>query len=199
MQKRVEGPQSLNLQDSDIMYEPHFLGEQEAWDLFNTLISHVPWQQDQIKLFGKEYDQPRLTALYGTNGVPYSYSGILMHPHLFTPELLDLKTKVSTVTGHIFTSCLLNRYRNGSDSNGWHSDNEKELGANPVIASVSLGQTRLFKLKHRTVKGLQHAIMLDHGSLLLMRGVTQHFWLHQVPKTKRPVGERINLTFRYIQ
>lgn len=199
MEKACKAPQSLDLPDSDIINKPVFLGEEDAWELFRSLRSHVPWQQDQIKLFGKKFDQPRLTALYGTNGLPYSYSGIRMQPHQFTPELMELKNKVTAATGHTFTSCLLNLYRNGTDSNGWHSDNEKELGVNPVIASVSLGQSRLFRLKHRTVKGLQHTIMLDHGSLLLMRGTTQHFWLHQIPKTRRPVAERINLTFRFIQ
>lgn len=199
MEKLYQPPQALNLPDSDITYYRDFLGPAGAGKFFRSLRNNTPWREDQIKLFGKVYAQPRLTALYGNNGRPYSYSGILMQPLPFTPQLLKLKAKVASVCGHTFTSCLLNLYRDGNDSNGWHSDNEKELGINPVIASVSLGQARSFRLKHRTVKGLQHTIVLENGSLLLMKGETQHFWLHQVPKTKRMVRERINLTFRVIK
>lgn len=192
-------PQVLGLTESEIIYYPYFLEHALANELFRSLLDNTPWREDQIKLFGKVHLQPRLTALYGDNGLPYSYSGILMHPHPFTQELLDLKARVDSLCGLPFTSCLLNLYRDGKDSNGWHSDNEKELGANPVIASVSLGQARTFRLKHRTIKGLRHSMVLEHGSLLLMRGETQHFWLHQVPKTKRLVTERINITFRVIK
>jgi len=189
----------LNLPDSDILYYPSFLNMEKANLYFKRLRKEVPWQQDEIKVFGKVYAQPRLTALFSNNGKPYTYSNITMQPHPFTEELLDIKNKIETKTNVKFTTCLLNLYRDGKDSNGWHADNEKELGQNPVIASVTLGQERFFHLKHRTKKGLKHRLMLEHGSLLLMQGITQHHWLHQIAKTAKPIGERINLTFRIIK
>jgi alkylated DNA repair dioxygenase AlkB len=117
----------------------------------------------------------------------------------FTPTLELIKTKIETKTKQQFTTCLCNLYRDGQDSNGWHADNEKELGQNPIIASVSFGAERLFKLKHRTDKTLKHDIVLQHGSLLIMQGKTQHHWLHQIPKTRKITSERINLTFRIIK
>ncbi|MBU2946862.1 alpha-ketoglutarate-dependent dioxygenase AlkB family protein [Zobellia uliginosa] len=188
----------LNLPSSDIIYYPNFMDKKEADDSFRTLREKIPWQQDDITVFGKTYAQPRLTALYGNNGKSYSYSKLVMTPHRFTPELLKIKDKVETVAGVIFTTCLLNLYRNGQDSNGWHADNEKELGENPIIASVTLGQERFFHLKHKSDKSLKQKILLQNGSLLLMRGSTQKHWLHQIPKTAKIIDERINLTFRII-
>ncbi|MGB7393364.1 MAG: alpha-ketoglutarate-dependent dioxygenase AlkB [Pricia sp.] len=188
----------LGLPDSDIRYFPDFLDIQKADIYFEQLRNEVPWQQDDIKVFGKVYPQPRLTALYSNNGKPYSYSNITMQPHEFSDTLLEIKNKIETKTDVVFTTCLLNLYRHGKDSNGWHADNEKELGKNPVIASVTLGQERYFHLKHRDDKSLKHKILLQHGSLLLMEGATQHHWLHQIAKTARTIGERINLTFRVI-
>ena len=187
------------LKDADILYYPNFLETESAWELYNELLEGVPWIQDDIKVFGKIYAQPRLTAFYADNKNTYSYSGITMKPLQFTDPLIILKNKIEKLSGHQFTSCLLNLYRDGQDSNGWHADNEKELGTNPVIASVSLGGKRLFKMKHRSIKGLKYDLQLEHGSLLLMKGSTQHFWLHQIPKTKKEVEKRINLTFRYIK
>jgi alkylated DNA repair dioxygenase AlkB len=158
----------------------------------------VLWQQDDIKIFGKVYQQPRLTALFGTNGKPYSYSNITMQPHRFTKELLEIKQKIGFLCEAEFTTCLLNLYRDGKDSNGWHADDEQELGQNPTIASVSLGQERFFHLRHKKNKSLKHKILLEHGSLLLMQGETQHHWQHQIPKTAKPMGERVNLTFRVL-
>lgn len=187
----------FNLPNAAISYYPNFFSQQESNWYFEKLLKETPWQQDDIKVFGKTHPQPRLTALYGTNGKSYSYSHITMHPHLFTPELLEIKQAVEMVTQTQFTTCLLNLYRNGKDSNGWHADNEKELGINPVIASVSFGDTRKFKLKHRT-KDIKQDIELTHGSLLIMAGETQHHWLHAIPKTAKQKTERINLTFRVI-
>ncbi|HEA20755.1 MAG TPA: alpha-ketoglutarate-dependent dioxygenase AlkB [Pricia antarctica] len=188
----------LNLPDSDITYFPNFLDEDIANGYFECLKKEVPWQQDNIKVFGKVYPQPRLTALYANNGKPYSYANVTMQAYEFSDVLLKIKELIETKTDLKFTTCLLNRYRNGKDSNGWHADNEKELGLNPVIASITLGQERYFHLKHRTDKNSKHKLLLEHGSLLLMQGATQHHWLHQIPKTARPIGERINLTFRVI-
>ena len=190
---------NLDLPDSDIIYYPNFIEAQKANSLFEIFKNTIRWQQDDIKVFGKVYAQPRLTALYGNNGKPYSYSNITMKPHEFTNELLEIKRQIESKTSAVFTTCLLNLYRDGKDSNGWHADNEKELGKNPVIASITLGQERFFHLKHRKNKELKHKLLLEHGSLLLMQGKTQHNWLHQIPKTKKPIGERINLTFRVIR
>ena len=140
----------LHLIDSEISYFPNFISRDEAWVVFDELLSQTRWQQDTIKVFGKEYFQPRLTSLYGNNGKPYSYSNLTLQPHSFTPLLLDLKKLVDIKCNTHFTTCLLNLYRNGKDSNGWHADNEKELGPQPLIASLSFGQERFFHLKHRS-------------------------------------------------
>ncbi|MCK0147926.1 alpha-ketoglutarate-dependent dioxygenase AlkB [Arenibacter sp. F26102] len=189
----------LQLPDSDIGYYPEFLNTNEADYFFKVLKDTTPWKQDNITVYGKTYPQPRLTALFGDNSKPYSYSNITMHPHAFTAELLELRNKLQMEIDVHFTSCLLNLYRNGKDSNGWHADDEKALGKNPIIASITLGQERYFHLKHKLNKDLKQKILLEHGSLLLMKGETQHCWYHQIPKTAKTIQERINITFRIIQ
>lgn len=188
----------LNLPDCNISYYPNFIPKLAADVYFQSFIEHISWQQDDITVFGKTYPQPRLTALYADNNKDYSYSNITMQPRIFTDELRQIKKKVEKIAKVEFTTCLLNRYRNGKDSNGWHADNEKELGKNPIIASVSLGAERYFHLKHNTKATLKHKLLLEHGSLLLMKGETQHYWKHQIAKTAKPITERINLTFRII-
>ena len=190
---------NLNLKDAEVFYYPNYFTINESMSLFQILTTETLWQQDDIKVFGKTYKQPRLTSLYGSNKRPYSYSDITMHPHKFSSTLLKIKSKIEDTTNEIFTTCLLNQYRDGQDSNGWDADDEKELGQNPVIASVSFGASRMFHLKHRYDKSHKCKLLLESGSLLLMKGTTQHFWLHQVPKTKKQIGSRINLTFRYIK
>lgn len=185
--------------NADVTYYPNFIESLEATAYFTSIKANTSWQQDDIKVFGKIHPQPRLTALFATNERPYSYSNITMNPQKFSLELLHIKKAVETIAQIKFTTCLLNLYRDGKDSNGWHADDEKELGTNPVIASVSLGQERFFHLRHRHDKNLKTKILLQHGSLLLMQGATQHFWQHQIPKTAKPIGERINLTFRIIR
>lgn len=195
----TQGALKIDLQESDITYYPNFLSSENATQLMSILRTTIAWQQDTITVFGKTYPQPRLTALYGNNMQPYSYSNITMHPQPFTKELKDVKTNIESLTSPtVFTSCLLNLYRDGKDSNGWHADDEASLGKNPVIASVSLGQERFFHFKHKNDKSLKHKMLLRHGSLLIMKGSTQHNWLHQIPKTSRKIEERINLTFRVI-
>jgi len=189
----------FNLPNAELIYIPDFYKVEEANGYFEELKQDIPWQQDDIKVFGKTYKQPRLTALFADNDLPYSYSNIVMTPKKFTKQLLEIKTDIEKETQHKFTSVLLNLYRNGNDSNGWHADNEKELGKNPVIASLSLGESRFFHFKHRHLNDEKHKLELKHGSLLIMKGEMQHYWLHQVPKTKRKIGERINLTFRTIK
>ena len=157
---------SLDLPDSDIKYYPDFFNKEEADAYFNSLLKDINWQQDNITVFGKTYKQPRLTSAFGNNGKPYSYSNITMHPQDFSKELQQIKNKVETKVNAKFTTCLANLYRNGNDSNGWHADNEKELGKNPIIASVSFGAERYFHLKHRHDKSLKQKLLLQHGSLL---------------------------------
>jgi alkylated DNA repair dioxygenase AlkB len=195
LEKKIE----LQLPNSDIVYYPHFLDLLLADRYFAHFRKTIAWQQDDIKLFGKVYRQPRLTALYADNGKPYSYSNLSMRPHDFTDDLLQIKQKIEVLSHVKFTHCLLNLYRDGQDSNGWHADDEKSLGKNPIIASVSLGQERSFHLKYKSDTSHNHKMILGHGSLLIMQGETQHYWLHQIPKTKKVIGERINLTFRIIK
>jgi alkylated DNA repair dioxygenase AlkB len=189
----------LSLPDAEIIYFPTFLKKEEADAIFNELIRNIPWQQDEITVYGKKHLQPRLTALYGNEAKPYSYSNIIMQPHPWTSLLQKIKSHIESITETNFTTVLLNYYRNGSDGNGWHADNEKELGTNPVIASLSLGAERTFQLKHNSDATQKKSIILEHGSLLLMQGPTQHFWKHQIPKTSKLIGPRINLTFRKIE
>ncbi len=192
-------PITLNMPDADVVYYPVFFDQPTSNQLFQTLLNTIKWKQDEIKVFGKTYPQPRLTALYANNNNSYSYSNITMSPNSFTKELLFIKEKIEDVCTIKFTSCLLNLYRNGQDSNGWHADDEKELGKEPVIASISFGEERWFHFKHKTNKKARQKILLQHGSLLLMKGKTQECWLHQIPKTRKVIYSRINLTFRVIK
>lgn len=189
----------FNLPDAEIEYYPGFFSFEKANELLLKLKNEVPWQQDSITIYGKTYLQPRLTALFGNDGKTYSYSNIVMHPHKWNPLLMFIKNEIEEITQENFTTVLLNLYRDGKDSNGWHADNEKELGRNPVIASLSFGAERSFHLQHNSIKDANLKITLEHGSLLLMKGTTQHFWKHQIPKTAKPITERINLTFRIIK
>ncbi|HLA56475.1 MAG TPA: alpha-ketoglutarate-dependent dioxygenase AlkB [Flavobacterium sp.] len=191
-------PFLLNLPDADVIYYPGFFTKSEADKYFPDLLQNTPWQQDNIKVFGKIHAQPRLTALFGDEGKTLSYSGITMDAHHWNKTLLEIKSKIKTVCETEFNTVLLNYYRDGKDSNGWHADNEPYLGTNPVIASVTFGAERAFHLKHDTLDIPTQKITLEHGSLLLMKGKTQHFWKHQIPKTAKPIGPRINLTFRVV-
>lgn len=188
----------FDLADADIAYYPDFFDIQRSNEIFKKLQTEVPWQQDKITVYGKTHAQPRLTALYGNEGKPYGYSNIVMHPHPWSPLMMFIKNEVEVVCEKNFTTVLLNKYRTGKDSNGWHADNEKELGRNPTIASISFGAERVFQLKHNSIADLKQNIVLQDGSLLIMQGTTQHFWKHQIPKTNKEIGERINLTFRII-
>ena len=188
----------FNLSDSAIELHEHFFDAQESGSIMQALISEIDWKQYQIKIFGKTLDQPRLTAYYGGGHPYYAYSNIKLQPIPFTPILLSIKNKIEALTLEKFNGVLLNYYRNGDDSMGWHADDEKELGTNPVIASLSFGASRNFQLQHSLDKSISKAtIVLNDASLLIMKGETQHFWKHQIPKQKNK-GPRINLTFRKI-
>lgn len=186
------------LPDASIRYFPNFLPKDIADAYFLDLCNNIPWQNDPITVFGKTYPQPRMTSLHGHTTDSYGYSGIMMQPKPMTQSLLDIEAKIKPYCAENFTTVLLNLYRTGKDSNGWHADDEPELGKNPVIASVSLGAERNFHLKHKHNKSQRIKFPLAHGSLLLMEGTTQHFWKHQIAKTARAVDPRINLTFRKV-
>ena len=191
----------ISLPDAELqMFSPHFPIE-IAEELFHRLKDNIPWVQNRIKFYGKESLVPRLESWHGDMGMSYSYSGIQMKAKPWTDELLEIKKSIEPIAGISFNSVLINYYRNGKDRVAWHSDDEKELGKNPVIASVSLGAERKFKFRHKKYKAnqLKHEILLQNGSLLLMSGPTQHHWLHEIPRTAKPIGPRINLTFRVIK
>lgn len=185
------------IRNGEFIYLPNFFTKQESDFLFNLIKINVLWKQESMNMYGKRVDFPRLTSWYGDNNKPYSFSGITLDPNPWTKELLEIKAKIEPIADVNFNSVLLNRYRNGSDSISWHTDAEKELGRNPIIASVNFGQARKFQLRHIETKELLE-INLTHGSLLIMQGELQHFWQHQIPKTKKIVSERLNLTFRVI-
>ena len=188
----------LPLPDAVFKFYPNFFNKEEADMLFDKLMNETPWQQDDITIFGKKIAQPRLTCLFGNEGKPYSYSGLTMHPHAWNPTMMFIKEKVDKISGQNFTTVLANLYRNEKDSNGWHSDNEKELGRNPIIASVSFGEERKFQLKHISDNNVKLSLNLNHGSLLVMKDGSQIHYKHQIPKTTQPKKSRINLTFRTI-
>ena len=188
-------PASRNLLPCDgaVLLYPDALPPADADRLLEALRDGIAWRQEVAALMGRRVPIPRLTAWHGAAG--YVYSGIRMTPAPWTPPLLELKALAEALAGQPFNSVLLNLYRDGRDSVSWHADNEPGLGRNPVIASLSLGAVRRFQLKHRRLPE-RASLDLPHGSCLIMAGATQHHWLHQLPKTRAPVGPRINLTFR---
>ena len=186
------------IRNGEYLYFPNFFNKSESDTLFKELKSEVNWKQETMNIYGKKINFPRLTAWYGDSDKPYSFSGITLSPTSWNDYLLAIKNKIEPKAKTSFNSVLLNLYRDGNDSISWHTDAEKELGINPIIASVNFGATRKFQLRHiKTKEKLE--IELTHGSLLIMQGELQHFWQHQVPKTSQKVGERINLTFRVIK
>ena len=186
--------------DADLRVIPRFYRTPDTGALMQALLEETPWQQEIITLWGKRHLQPRLSAWYGDPGSSYSYSGVVLQPHPWTQLLRRIKSDVEKAAGSHFNSVLLNLYRNEGDSVGWHSDDEPELGPCPAIASLSLGESRVFRLRHKSRKDLKPVLLdLTDGSLLLMAGKTQHCWQHAVLKEREPHGPRINLTFRTIR
>jgi len=194
----LQSVELIELSDGDILWVHHFLPKEEADSLLQTLLQEIPWRQDNIRIGGKEQAIPRLQAWFGDPGMRYSYSGLKLEPQPWTPTLASLKQRIEDYSDCHFNSLLANQYRDENDSVGWHADNEPELGQNPTIASLSLGEPRDFELKHRQHKERKLKLTLQHGDLLIMKGPLQHFWLHQVSKSKVPCQPRINLTFRRI-
>lgn len=182
----------------DAVVHRRALAANEADGAFESLRREVPWQQDEIILFGRRTPLPRLTAWFGDDGLAYTYSGIAMQPHPWTATLSGIRGLAERLAETTFNTVLLNLYRSGKDGVAWHADDEDELGSEPVIASVSLGGTRRFQLRRRDDPSVKRELELNHGDVIVMRGTTQALWQHQVPKTAKLVGERINLTFRTI-
>jgi alkylated DNA repair dioxygenase AlkB len=191
--------ESISITDGKLAYSPGWIQRSVADQLLATLRKEIEWQQSIISLYGKRIKIPRLNAWYGDENSPYQYSGHYFEPKAWIPTLHSIKEKLESETGHHFNSVLANCYRDGQDSVAWHSDDEPELGVNPVIASISLGEERVFYLRHKYNKRLAtRKITLAHGSLLLMSGALQRYWQHQVPKVRKNLGERINLTYRFV-
>lgn len=189
--------QNLVSQDGELYYLPGFVPARQASGLFGRLEQELDWQQEVVTIVGRRVPVPRLVAWHGDEGAIYQYSGLTHHPKPWTETLLLLKQSIEEACAHRFNSVLGNFYRNGQDSMGWHSDQEKVLGKNPFIASLSVGQERLFKIRHNKT-GETLDLLLADGSLLLMGGALQHHWRHCVPKSAKAALPRINLTFRTI-
>ena len=186
------------LPDAQLHFDPHWLGPLEADALLDGLRRDVRWETHRIRIFGREVDSPRLSCWIGDPDARYRYSGTLFEPHPWPDALAPVRERLERTLGVAFNSVLANLYRDGSDAMGWHSDAEPELGPAPVIASISLGATRRFALKHRDDPTRKLAIDLPHGSLLVMSGATQRHYRHALTRTTRPTDARINLTFRRI-
>ncbi len=189
-------PQKIQLTDAELLYLPCFYTAAESAALLHTLVDTTPWRQDTLRFGGKDVAVPRLQAWYGDHR--YGYSGLRLTPLPWTQVLDDIRRKITAALGVDFNSVLLNYYRDGNDSVAWHSDDERELGPDPQIASLSLGVPRRFELKHRMRKGSKVSTLLENGSLLLMGSGVQQHWMHQLPKDAGITAPRLNLTFRFI-
>lgn len=188
----------IDLPHADVALDPHWLPVDEADALLRALLATVPWERHRIRLFGREVDAPRLSCWIGDPDAVYSYSGTRFAPKPWPAALRPVRERIGAACGVDFNSVLANLYRDGRDAMGWHRDDERELGPRPVIASLSLGATRRFVLKHVDAPACRCALDLAHGSLLVMRGETQRHYRHALPRTAKTVGPRVNLTFRRI-
>ncbi|WP_445938426.1 alpha-ketoglutarate-dependent dioxygenase AlkB family protein [Pseudomonas sp.] len=189
----------LQLPDADLQLHAQWLDIATADYWLAELSAQTPWQQPQVQIYGRQLPVPRLVAWYGDAEASYRYSGLIHQPLPWTALLAQIRAQVEHAVRQPLNGVLLNYYRDGQDSMGWHSDDEAELGANPLIASLNLGGTRRFDLRRKGQSRIEHSLPLQHGSLLVMRGPTQHYWQHQVAKTRRPCAPRLNLTFRLIK
>ena len=192
-------PVNLLPRSGTAFHFPGFFSRSQSDHYFSVLQKEIQWKQEPIYIFGKEIMQPRLTASFADEGIFYGYSGIKLQSEKWTDTLTEIKIKVEEAAGQSFNTALLNFYRDGNDSMGWHRDNEKELGVNPVIASISFGAERIFQF--REYKGSSKVLSgkLGHGDLLIMGGESQHHWQHRLPKATGIKEPRINITFRQIK
>jgi alkylated DNA repair dioxygenase AlkB len=194
----VTAPRRIALAGGELLWWPGFLDAAEAARAFLAVRDEVPWERHTLRLYGRDVAMPRLSCWIGDADAVYAYSGARYVPRAWTPTLAALRERVAAACGVAFDSVLANRYRDGRDAMGWHADDEPELGPAPVIASLSLGAARRFRLRRKDERTTTRAIELTPGSLLVMQGATQTHWQHALPRTAKPVGERINLTFRKI-
>jgi len=193
-----DGPEVLGLDGADVVIHRNHFDATESTTFFEHLQDEIPWNQEETLLFGKRVAIPRLTAWFGDQHGNYSYSGIEMTPHPWTTLLAEIRDRVDEIAETKFNSVLLNLYRDGNDSVDWHADDEPELGPTPIIGSVSFGATRRFNLRPRDRSLPTVSVDLNHGDVLVMSGPMQRSWQHQIPKTQRSVGPRVNLTFRTV-
>ncbi len=193
----VEAPRVVLDRGGIVTYDPVYLEPEFADEALAALSRDVRWGQDHLRMFGRDIPFPRLTAWYGDPGATYTYSGIENEPLPWLPVLADIRSRLSADLRVRFNSALLNFYRTGEDSQGWHADDETELGPEPVIASLSLGETRRFQLRSKSDREIVE-LELEHGSLLVMSGRTQTNWQHRIPKQPKRPRPRINLTFRVV-
>lgn len=187
-----------DLPDADVRHLAGWLPPAQAGALQAALLRDIPWEVHRIRMFGRWVDSPRLSCWMGDPDARYRYSGADFLPHPWADVLMPLRDRLQEELCTPFNSVLLNRYRSGTDSMGWHSDDEPELGAQPVIASLSLGAARRFLLRHRDHHAAKAEFLLADGDLLVMAGRTQAHYQHALPKSSRVHGERVNLTFRQI-
>ena len=176
-----------------LLYSPSIYSVEESAQLFAWLQTHIPWHQETIR----GHPAPRLNAWVADVGIDYRYSGTVNRGNGWSDEMRAILHHVQTISGQRFNSVLLNRYRTGQDSMGYHTDAEPELGPDPAVATLSFGATRRFNIKHQQSSETLPFDLMD-GSLLVMGGTSQHFWKHALPKTTKPIGERISLTFRWV-
>lgn len=188
----------IRLQGGELLYLPEWLDGHTADHWLARLMADVQWEQPEIEVHGEMHPVPRLVAWYGDPGIAYRYSGHTHQSRPWTPLLEEIRQQVQRETGSSFNGVLLNLYRDGSDAMGWHSDDEPELGRRPVIASLSLGSQRRFDLRPKGQSAMTHSLWLGHGSLLVMRGETQHNWQHRIARCSQARRPRLNLTFRWI-
>jgi alkylated DNA repair dioxygenase AlkB len=189
---------TTGLPEDLLAYTPELFTETESTHYLQKFIATIPWEQRTVVMYGKPVITPRLTAWFGDSGKNYAYTGTRFQPHPWTPELLAIKARLEPLARVSFNSVLLNYYRDGNDSVAWHSDNETELGKQPIIASVSFGQVRRFDIRHKKDHDRKYAVRLENGSMLLMKGDLQLHWEHRIAKSTTPLKARVNLTFRII-
>jgi alkylated DNA repair dioxygenase AlkB len=192
---------SLNLLpfDGEMYYFPGYFDAQDSDLYFKELMALRNWRQDEIRIFGKKYFLPRRQMFLGdSEDIVYTYSGIKLNAQLWPDFIMEIKNRIEHDFNIIFNSALVNLYRDGNDSNGKHSDDEPEMGKNPVMASVSLGASRKFRVYHKTQKHCKTELTLRHGDLVIMKGEMQHHWYHEIPKEKKVLEPRINITFRKV-
>lgn len=188
----------IALDHADLQYWPQWADDEVAQGWLDTLLGDTPWTQPQIRLYGRQFTVPRQVAWYGDADARYRYSGLVHEPLPWTPLLNEIRRLLQAHIGESLNGVLLNFYRDGQDAMGWHSDDEAELGPEPLVVSLNLGATRRFDFRRKGTSRIEHSLELRHGSLLVMRGPTQHYWQHQIARTRKVTEPRLNLTFRQL-